>query len=211
LQLVLLGLINSFTFGQIESNFLWPKLSKDLLSNSKLIFERDFCSDAQKITTEADFEKVEKLPIHQDNDHLVSIYQFYGGERGSSDLGLPIPEYEFMPMYNHLYHNQSDNSQEVTQKLSDFILGLADNFDIIVLRKERHLIGVTDLDLLTINEKGKVRIGGDTRSKSSSPMLETVFTLVDKKVPAIAIKQDITIDELASYLLRRANLDQNND
>jgi len=211
LQLVLLSLINRFTFGQAESNFLWPKLSKDLLSSSELIFERDFCSDDQEITTEADFEKVGKLPIHQDNDHLVSIYQFYGGERGSSTLGLPVPEYEFMPMYNHLYHNQSDNSQEITQKLSDFLLGLAEDFDIIVLRKERHLMSVYDLNLLTISEKGKIKVGGKPRTKSGSDMIETVFTLVDKKSPDILIKQDITINELVSYFLSRANQAHEND
>jgi len=211
LQLVLLSLINRFTFGQAESNFLWPKLSKDLLSSSKLIFERNFCSDDQEITTEADFEKIGKLPIYQDNDHLVSIYQFYGGKRGLSTLGLPVPEYEFIPMYNHLYHNQSDDSQEITQKLSDFILGLADDFDVIVLRKERHLMGVADLKSLTISEKGEVKNGGDPRSNSSSPMLENVFTLVDKKSPDILIKQDITINELVSYFLSRANQAHKND
>ena len=126
-------------------------------------------------------------------------------------MGLPVPEYEFMPMYNHLYHNQSDNSQEITQKLSDFLLGLAEDFDIIVLRKERHLMSVYDLNLLTISEKGKIKVGGKPRTKSGSDMIETVFTLVDKKSPDILIKQDITINELVSYFLSRANQAHEND
>jgi len=210
LGLVLLGLINGFTFGQIESTFLWPNMSKDVLSDAQLLFVRNFSSDAQKIMTENDFKKVDELAVQQDNDHLSSIYQYCGGEKNWR-IGLAFPQYEFTEFYDYLYHNKSNKSEDVIQKLSDFIIGLANECNVSILRKERRLLNISTISKLAVEEEGGISVGANIRPKSRISMVETVFTLKDKSDPETTIKQEITIDELVSYFLLRAKHDHAND
>jgi len=202
LGIVLLAIFRGFSFGQIEKTFLWPKLSKDLLSDAKLIFKRDFYSDSLEIKELADFDKLEELPVYRDNDHITSNYQYYSGE-ANKRLGFAFPDSQLIDVFDYLYHNHATDSEKETQEFSDFIVSIADEFDILILRSERRLNCISDLTDLTPDEDDGFGISADRRDNSHDDMLETVFTLKSKNSDDF-LEENMTLDKMVSYFWIRA-------
>jgi len=189
--------MRGFNSDQVKSKFLWPNLSADLLAETDLIFERDFYSDVKEIKSAADFEAVSELPIHEDNDHLVSKYHFQ--DKYGSQLELPVSDSEITNIFKYRYNDFPIDTKDAENDLTELVLSISDQLHLLILRSQRRLVSISDHTQITLDKDDTFNVSANKRDKKQEYMVESVFTLVDKKTEE-KIAQDITLDKLIELM-----------
>lgn len=199
LGLVLLAIVDGFNAEQVKSQFIWPKLSNDLVGDSRLLFERSFCSEPIEIKTLADSKATEELPILEDENHIVNKYRFIGDEANWT-WKLAFSDEDLPEVIDYLYHDLPIDVKDAGQTLSDFLVDLGEHANKLVLRQQQSLLNSGVVNQLLIDDDGGFKVGA-SKNSSNVNFVTSVFTVADKDTMRIE-KSELSIDELVAYLWR---------
>jgi len=197
LAVVLMAFMRGFNSEQVKNKFLWPNISEDLLSDSDLIFKREFRSDMREIKSVADFETVATSPVHEDNEHLVSKYQYR--DKYGYEFGLAIPDSEILDVFKHRYNNFPIDSKDAEADLNELIVSIADQLNLSILRAQRRLERISYRSKAIIEDNKISNILDNMFSNKREYLVEPVFILVDKNTDN-KIAQELTLDQLVEFL-----------
>jgi len=197
LAVVLMAFMRGFNSEQVKNKFLWPNISEDLLSDSDLIFKREFRSDMREIKSVADFETVATSPVHEDNEHLVSKYQYR--DKYGYEFGLAIPDSEILDVFKHRYNNFPIDSKDAEADLNELLVSIADQLNLSILRAQRQLERISYRSKAIIEDNKISNVLDNMFSNKREYLVEPVFTLVDKNTDN-KIVQELTLDQLVEFL-----------
>jgi len=197
LAVVLMAFMRGFNSEQVKNKFLWPNISEDLLSDSDLIFKREFRSDMREIKSVADFETVATSPVHEDNEHLVSKYQYR--DKYGYEFGLAIPDSEILDVFKHRYNNFPIDSKDAEADLNELLVSIADQLNLSILRAQRRLERISYCSKAIIEDNKISNVLDNMFSNKREYLVEPVFILVDKNTDN-KIAQELTLDQLVEFL-----------
>jgi len=197
LAVVLMAFMRGFNSEQVKNKFLWPNISEDLLSDSDLIFKREFRSDMREIKSVADFETVATSPVHEDNEHLVSKYQYR--DKYGYEFGLAIPDSEILDAFKHHYNDFPIDSKDAEADLNELLVSIADQLNLSILRAQRQLERISYRSKAIIEDNKISNVLDNMFSNKREYLVEPVFTLVDKNTDN-KIVQELTLDQLVEFL-----------
>ncbi|KRN96744.1 hypothetical protein [Companilactobacillus kimchiensis] len=197
LPIVLLCLLEGFTAEQIKIQYLWPKLSADVLATTYLRLEYNNHSNKHIVETKKDLKTIHQLPMNDDKFTNVKYQAYYAT---GLKLGAPIDENDLSTYFRQVYHNQPLNISDMERKLTNSLVEITDKFNILILRQQRRLLNVSDLDELNISDDDSVGISATPRDNDDNVKpIEAVFTLLEKDSMDL-VKRDLTLDQLVSYV-----------
>lgn len=207
LALVLLAIIYKFNVQQVKNQFLWPKLSRNVLGNSRLLFERSFSSDKVQIKTLADLKSVKGLDTIEDENHIEAKY-YFDYESKQWDWNFAFPDSDMEAVYNRLYHDIPIDSKDVTNELTETFTKVADAMGLVILRREQSLMNLGVVDNFEVTDYGRFKIGADeTHNYETDNYVVPAFSVINKNTDVI--KDNVTIDELIAFLWQKSEVYKN--
>lgn len=201
LELVLLAVTIGFDAKQIKSQFLWPNLSANLVADSRLVFERSFCSELREIKTINDLKSIRELPVSRDEQHLVSKYRFRGD---SKDWSCPIAfsDSDLLDVFSWLYNDKTIDTNEVVRELSDQLVDEGNNMNLVIYRQQRSIFDVCEVNELSVEDNGDFKVEGTKRDGGGQiNFVENVYTVLDETSNDIVMSH-VSIEDLVNFLMK---------
>lgn len=196
LAVVLLALLLGESPESITSLFLRPNPSREDLSDTKLLYGVTQTSAFCELHRVSDIDVIENSSV----DETLPVVAKYSL---TNTYGETIPSNHVLSTLEAIFHDEMAGTNREQQGISNWLLKLASQQDLVIKRYDRQASFTADITDLIVEGDQIVDVDIRPRSQKSRPQIETCFEVLERESMR-TVKFDLSFDTLVTYLLAYA-------